>query len=243
MKTYSLTKTGSRALLIDLDNCPKQIDLIHEALAGITRAVACYGSVEPKVQVGLVPLLAAAINAGKLEIIGMEKSGKNAADFGLAFWAGKLTAELPPETEFLILSQDGDLDHVVNLLRSLGRKVERIDGKSSKLELADRKPAAASRQPTVSTATKRSSGEFAEDYYRQQLQTGKPRPTRKTKLLNSIKTKFKKRKEIKPEEVVQALLERGIIAIDEKGRVTYPGLIATTLQLSTAANAGALSLQ
>ena len=113
MKTYSLTKSGARALLIDLDNCPKQIDLIHEALAGITRAVACYGSVEPKVQVGLVPLLAAAINAGKLEIIGMEKSGKNAADFGLAFWAGKLTAELPPETEFLILSQDGDWDHVV----------------------------------------------------------------------------------------------------------------------------------
>ena len=235
MKTYSLTKSGPRALLIDLDNCPKQIDLIHEALAGITRAVACYGSVEPKVQVGLVPLLAAAINAGKLEIIGMEKSGKNAADFGLAFWAGKLTAELPPETEFLILSQDGDLDHVVNLLRSLGRKVERIDGKSSKLELADRKPAAAARQHTAATAEKRSSVEFAEDYYREQLQTGKPRPTKKTKLLNSIKTKFKKRKEIKPEEVVQALLERGIIEIDAKGRVTYPGLAANSLQFSTAA--------
>ncbi len=238
MKTYSLTKSSARALLIDLDNCPKQIELIHEALAGITRAVACYGSVEPKVQVGLVPLLAAAINAGKLEIIGMEKSGKNAADFGLAFWAGKLTAELPPETEFLILSQDGDLDHVVNLLRSLGRKVERIDGKSSKLELADRKPVA--RHPVLSTAEKRSSGEFAEDYYRQQLQTGKPRPTKKTKLLNSIKTKFKKRKEIKPEEVVQALLDRGIIAIDEKGRVTYPGLTAALRPLATALDNGGL---
>ena len=116
MKTYALSKSGSRALLIDLDNCPKQIELIHEALAGITRAVACYGSVEPKVQVGLVPLLAAAINAGKLEIIGMEKSGKNAADFGLAFWAGKLTAE----TEFIILLQDPDWDHVMNLLCSVG---------------------------------------------------------------------------------------------------------------------------
>jgi hypothetical protein len=235
MKTYSLTKTGPRALLIDLDNCPKQIDLIHEALAGITRAVACYGSVEPKVQVGLVPLLAAAINEGKLEIIGMEKKGKNAADFGLAFCAGKLAAELPSETEFLILSQDGDLDHVVNLLRSLGRKVERIDGKSSKIELADRKPVSAPRQQPVPTGAKRSTAELAEDYYRQQLQTGKPRPTKKTKLLNSIKTKFKKRKEAKPEEIAQALLERGIIAIDEKGRVTYPEVDSAIERLTTAA--------
>ena len=103
MKTYPITNSGSRALLIDLDNCPKQIDLLHQALAGITRAVACYGSVDPKVQVGLVPLLTAAINEGKLEIIKMEKRGRNAADFDLAFWAGRLAAELPPETEFIIL--------------------------------------------------------------------------------------------------------------------------------------------
>jgi hypothetical protein len=56
MKTYPISNTGSRALLIDLDNCPKQIDLLHQALAGIKRAIACYGGVEPKVQVGLVQL-------------------------------------------------------------------------------------------------------------------------------------------------------------------------------------------
>ncbi len=50
----------------------------------------------------------------------MEKRGRNAADFGLAFWAGGLAAELPPETEFIILSQDGDLDHVLSFLRSAG---------------------------------------------------------------------------------------------------------------------------
>ncbi|MCI0694281.1 PIN domain-containing protein [candidate division KSB1 bacterium] len=120
MKTYPISNSGSRALLIDLDNCLKQIDLLHQALAGITRAVACYGSVEPKVQVGLVPLLAAAINEGKLEIVKMDKKGKNAANFGLAFWAGRLAAEMPPETEFIILSQDSDLDHLVSLFRSVG---------------------------------------------------------------------------------------------------------------------------
>jgi len=36
-----------------------------------------------------------------------------AADFGLAFGTGKPAAELPPETEFISLLQDGDLNRVV----------------------------------------------------------------------------------------------------------------------------------
>ncbi|MGH7601293.1 MAG: PIN domain-containing protein, partial [bacterium] len=234
-----ITNSGSRAVLIDLDNCPKQIDLLHQALAGITRAVACYGSVEPKVQVGLVPLLAAAINEGKLEIVRMEKRGRNAADFGLAFWAGRLAAELPPETEFIILSQDGDLDHVVNLLRSAGRQVERLDGKTSKIEIAS-KPAAAKKTQPATITIKRTFDDFVADYCRQHLKTGKARPAKKTTLINSIKSCFKKHKEVNPEKVVQALLERGIIAIDGKGRVTYPEAALESPLLSAEAKSGEL---
>jgi hypothetical protein len=115
MKTYPITNSGTRALLIDLDNCPRQIEELPEVLAGFQQAIVCYGGVEPKVHVSVV-LLLAAINEGKLEIIGTQKRGINATDFGLAFWAGRLAAE----TEFLILSQDADLDHVVSLLRSAG---------------------------------------------------------------------------------------------------------------------------
>jgi hypothetical protein len=221
MKTYPITNSGSRALLIDLDNCPRQIEELPEALVGFQRAIACYGGIAPKVHVSVVPLLAAAINEGKLEIIGMQKRGKNAADFGLAFWAGRLSAEMPPETEFLILSQDADLDHVVNLLRSAGRKVERIDGKASKIEIAP-KPASAKKPQPATLAAKRSLDDFVEDYRRQHLKTGKARPAKKTTLINSIKSCFKKHKEVNPEKIVHALLERGIIAIDGKGRVTYP---------------------
>lgn len=72
MKTYPITNSGSRALPIDLDNCPKQIDLLHQTLASIMRTVVCYDGVEPKVHVSVVPLLAATINDGKLEIIKKE---------------------------------------------------------------------------------------------------------------------------------------------------------------------------
>ncbi len=121
--------TAVRALLIDLDNCPRQIERLPETLTEYARVIACYGGTEPKVPLGMVPLLATAIHEGRLAIIGMQKKGKNAADFGLAFWAGHLAAEMPPDTEFLILSQDTDLDHVVHMLQGAKRRVERHDGK------------------------------------------------------------------------------------------------------------------
>src|SRR5262249_51940281 len=121
--------TPVRALLIDLDNCPRQIEQLPTTLATFARVIACYGGSEPKVPLGMVPLLTTAIHEGRLAIIGMQKKGKNAADFGLAFWAGRLMAEMPSDTEFLILSQDTDLDHVVHMLQSAKRRVERLDGK------------------------------------------------------------------------------------------------------------------
>jgi hypothetical protein len=167
----------------------------------------------------MVPLLANAINEGKLEIVGMEKKGKNAADFGLAFWAGRLMAEMPPETEFVILSQDTDLDHIINMLRISDRKAERINGKAKKVKGAH---ALKDNQEPVNSTTISLIDEAVEKYTLQHLQTGNPRPRKKATLLNSIKAFFKKRKDIKTEDILQGLVERGILHIDEKGRITYP---------------------
>ena len=48
----------------------------------------------------------------------MPNAGKNAADFGIAFWAGILVSQLPDDTHFDIISNDADLDFVVDLLIS-----------------------------------------------------------------------------------------------------------------------------
>ena len=205
--------TTVRALLIDLDNCPRQIEQLPETLATFARVIACYGGTEPKVPFGMVPLLATAIHDGRLAIIGMQKKGKNAADFGLAFWAGRLVAEMPPDTEFLILSQDTDLDHVVHMLQSANRHVERLDGKVHRTKKVSPHP------PEQHGDT---DGDAVAEYCTVYLQTGRSRPVRKVTLSNSIRAFCKNhKKHIKPEEILRGLVARGVVVIDEKGRVTY----------------------
>ncbi len=198
----------TRVLLLDLDNCPNQIQQLPETLATFTRAIACYGGAEPKVPIHLVQLLGKAISEGKLEIIGMEKRGKNAADFGLTFWAGKLATELPPGSEFLILSQDTDLDHVVNLLRREGRKAARLDGKTAQANAA-----AVNKELGVE--------ELIEVYFNKVLQNGNARPGKKVSLLKSIKSHLKKYKGFNSEEILRGLERRGLLRIDGEGRVIY----------------------
>lgn len=208
--------SDSRVLLIDLDNCPKQIEHLPHTIDQFTRVVACYGGAEPKVPLTLVTFLAHAMNSGRLEIIGMQKKGKNAADFGLAFWAGRLMAELPPDTEFMILSQDTDLNHVVNLLRSANRTAIRLDGKKHHPHLLTDHS-----NKTGDTVMDVSLEEDVEEYVSHNLQPGKPRPRSKKTLRNNIRSYFKKRKVIKPEDILQGLLDRQCITITAQGKIMY----------------------
>jgi hypothetical protein len=186
--------------------------------------------VQPKVPLGMVPLLAAAIHEGRLAIIGMQKKGKNAADFGLAFWAGRLAAEMPPDTEFLILSQDTDLDHVVHMLQNANRRVERLDGKVHRTKRLSPDPL----KSQVET-----DGDEVTEYCTVYLQPARSRPVRKVTLSNSIRAFCKNhKKHITPEEILHGLVTRGVVIIDDNGRVTYPD---TALVLPTAAAAPELN--
>jgi hypothetical protein len=211
-------KTKSKALLIDLDNCPKQIEKIQQNSEEYSQIIVCYGGSDPKVHISLVPFLASAINDGRLELIGMEKKGKNAADFGLAFYAGKLMAQMPVDTDFLILSEDTDLDHVVNLLKSSGREAKRVDGKIKKSDSEKNKI-----NQLLSAGQNTSfAQEKAKRYCNHHLNTCKNRPAKIKTLFNSIKSFFKTEKNIIIEDIIRAMIENETVNINLKGQVTYP---------------------
>lgn len=118
--------TTQKVLLIDLENCPTQIQQLQVDLDHFVQIVICYAHSQAKIPLNWLNELAAAIQQNKLRVIQMAQGGKNSADFGLAFFAGALMQELPAQTEFIIVSNDKDLDHIVHLLKSQKRSAHRI---------------------------------------------------------------------------------------------------------------------
>lgn len=230
---FPTSRGAVRALLIDLDNCPKQLEQLPETLESFARIVVCYGGTEPKVPLRMVPHLTAAIHTGRLALVGMQKKGKNAADFGLAFWAGRLVAEMPPETEFLIMSQDADLDHVVHMLQDAQRAVERVDGKTKR---TPGRAAPARRVVVEPSSPPAAEEDVVAEYCAVYLRLGKSRPVRKVTLANSIRAFCKNHKKaVLPEEILQGLVTRGVVHIDGQGRVTYPEPAALIAESAVAA--------
>ena len=115
-----------KVLLIDLENCPTQIQQLKVDLDHFLQIVICYAHSQAKIPLSWLNELAEAIQQNKLRVIQMAQGGKNSADFGLAFFAGVLMQEHPVETEFIIVSNDKDLDHVVHLLKAQKRVAQRI---------------------------------------------------------------------------------------------------------------------
>jgi hypothetical protein len=200
-RTEFTTESGQRVLLMDLDNCPQHLARLPVELDRFSRIIACYGAVEPRLGLSLVRLLAPAIYEGRLEFVGMRIKGKNAADFGLAFWAGRLLTEMPPDTEFVILSGDQDLDHVVDMLHRENRRAHRI-GKTGEPGTAN-------------------NGEAVRKYVADRLRPEIQRPKRRQSLVNNIRSFFQNQAGIDPNGVLNELIVRGVVLIDERGIVTY----------------------
>jgi hypothetical protein len=107
-----------RVLLIDLENCPDQISQLQEKLEQFSQVVICYAQSGAKIPLDWLIPLSGTVSSNKLKIFKMTNGGKNAADFGICFFAGVLMQQLHKQTHFVIISNDTDLDHVVNLLKS-----------------------------------------------------------------------------------------------------------------------------
>ena len=214
-----------RALLIDLDNCPSRLAQLPLAVVHFHRVVVCYGGFEPKIHLSQVALLAPALVEGRLAIEPMDRKGKNAADFGLTFWAGRLLAEMTPDTEFLVLSRDSDLDYLIDMLRRAGRKAERLDGNTYPefgAVAAVQEAIAASPVPDVGEDERVSAlGAAVEDYRAVHITGRRTRPARRLTLLNSIRAHCKGNALIDSDAVLQELIRRGVLTVGRGGQVIY----------------------
>ncbi|MFZ2171940.1 MAG: PIN domain-containing protein [Methylococcaceae bacterium] len=195
-----------RVLLIDLENCPNQAQQLMENLEKYSHVIVCYAQSGAKIPLDWVIPLTTTVNDDRLKIIKMPNSGKNAADFGITFWAGMLMAQLPLQTHFDIVSNDTDLDHVVSLLKSQDRSAQRIGTKKE--------------NPAIVTVAKETETEIPEylQKYCEHLKNHS-KPAKKETLLNSIKSTFKT-DNINPEELFEELSKQGVIAIKDN-RITY----------------------
>ena len=207
LEKVSFNAGGNRVLLIDLENCPSQVNQLMDNLEQYSHVIVCYAQSGAKIPLDWVIPLTVTVNNDRLKIVKMPSSGKNAADFGITFWAGVFMAQLPLQTHFDIVSNDNDLDHVVSLLQSQQRTAERIGLKKENPKVL------VETSETVTQSKKDSLHEYCSHIVKHPN-----KPAKKVTLLNSIKSKFKTA--VDPEELFEALKKQGVINVKDE-KVTY----------------------
>lgn len=130
MTTVAQTKQPTvkkRVLLLDIENQPKMSkEKLFEELKSPHLATAIIVYAKLNLNFSMDELSTIHKNAAKIQIIKMSKISKNSADFGLAFHMGRLSLTYKPhEVEFVIISDDADLEHPINMLKQLGYSVRR----------------------------------------------------------------------------------------------------------------------
>lgn len=196
-----------KVLLIDLENCPSQVHQLMNNLGQYSQVVVCYAVSGAKIPLDWIVPLTATVNDSRLKIVKMPNGGKNAADFGITFWAGVLMSQLPEHTHFDIVSNDTDLDHVVNLLKSQQRSAMRIGiNKESQ---------------SIVTEPQQSQGKqsYLQEYCIHLVNHHKNRPVKKETLINSIKSKFKA-DSLSVDDLFDGLVKQGIISVTDN-KITY----------------------
>ena len=141
-----------------------------------------------------------------VEYIPIEGSGRNALDFHIAFYLGRLAA-LDPSASFHVISKDTGFDPLIRHLKTLGIPCQRIE---SIAEVAGTHKAS-SPSPT----------EGLEAVVRNLQKRKSARPRTLKTLRTTIRALFASRiAEEEVEDLIQQLIERGLVRI-EKGKVEY----------------------
>jgi hypothetical protein len=188
----------TKILFIDLENCPSQILQLQENLEQYDQVVICYAKTGVKIPLDWLIPLSHTVVKNKLHIYKMANVGKNSADFGLCFFAGMLMQQFQKKVEFTIISNDSDLDHLVNLLIAQGCLAQRMGIKK------ENKNGVTSQKELELSPIKQ--------YCRYLLGHNNNRPAKQDSLLNSLHHQFKELPKI-AEKVFNLLLQKKAITI------------------------------
>jgi len=205
-------------VLVDFENVqPKNIG----ALNGRSFKIKVFaGASQSKVPIALASALQ--VLGADAEYIQIDGNGKNALDFHISYYIGRLAAETPGAT-FYVISKDKGFDPLIKHLKARGISCQRSNS------IADIPGAKASGSKSTSDAANavkpfdiRSVPEKVDAVIKHlvKLNTAKPR-TPKT-LRSVIKQVFMKNgiAEAELEEIVGQLTERGVIKVTD-GKVIY----------------------
>ncbi len=206
---------GQRILLIDLENCPNHIQALQDSLRQYDKVIICYASTGVRIPLDwLIPLHETISNA-RLQIHKMDRIGKNAADFGIFFFAGMLAQQLTEAAEFTIISDDTDLDHLVSLLIGLSHGAKR-EGKEKPQPAAEPSPAL----PSTTATARVSSVSAGVSLYCEHLERySANRPASDKTLRNSIRTRMAEDAAL-ADAVLQELIRQKALSLNGS-KVTY----------------------
>lgn len=208
-KPASNPELAVKILLIDLENYPRQINELPNILTEYNLVVICYAQSNARIPIDWLMPLNDTINKAQLKIFRMTSNGKNAADFGISFYAGMLMSEQPANAHFVIMSDDQDLDHVVNLLKSQKRSAERLGMRS------EQKPMSLPSSEIIAPAQVKDAVAPLVKLYCAHLITYKNnRPTKHSSLINSIKSKLGEQKD-QADAVFQVLVKLKALQIQD----------------------------
>ena len=196
-------------ILIDFENVPA-VDLTPLVGQAI-EVTLLIGERQKQMKIDQVTALVAGGSAMRLIKVGV--TGRNALDLTLAYYLGRASLE-NPRAEFHIISRDTDYDAMIEHVNRRGVRVERVESvdeldflQRSIAPGRDEEPADSGRIDDVIELLDRNEAS---------------RPKTKKRLRSSIASWYASEiTEEELDEILLALERRRIVAIDDRGRVSY----------------------
>ncbi len=205
-----------RILLIDLENCPNQLRYLPEDVENFSKVIICYAKTTARIPLDWLIPLSKSIQANRLSVVKMKQTGKNSADFGLFFLAGKIVMEVPHNSHFIIISNDSDLEHLVDLLKEQGCTAERMGVIQPEEESPGSENATRGESQSAGNAT----DEAVKAYCQHLITCNKSRPASRKTLMSSLASKFSTQPEM-AKKVFDVLQAKRLITVDDMDRIVY----------------------